>query len=61
MIDRVKLSKLILKRLVQDKKAITEKYNSTKDQIGYFVVDNLLPSELALEISRSFQTKTNLN
>ena len=53
-IDRAYLSKLILERLTKDKEAIKQQFEASKDKIGYFYIDNVLPDALAKSIHNQF-------
>ncbi|PQJ79307.1 2OG-Fe(II) oxygenase [Polaribacter porphyrae] len=54
MVDRTEISKLILKKLYENKKDLTKQFSKTKSGIGYFFIDNLLPNNLATEIHLNF-------
>src|SRR4051794_19065881 len=51
---RISLADHIVRRLSRDREIITEQYRNSAPDIGYFYVDDVLPSELAREIARSF-------
>jgi Rps23 Pro-64 3,4-dihydroxylase Tpa1-like proline 4-hydroxylase len=44
----------ILDRLIAESQSIRHSFETTRDAIGYFVVDDLLPVELATEIYNAF-------
>jgi len=52
--NRKEISSLIYKNLVENKKEIHQQFLSNKEQIGFFYVDDLLPTELALKIHACF-------
>jgi len=51
---RNEYSTLILQSLTENKEQLKKQFASSKSQIGYFFVDNLLPEELVLELCNSF-------
>ena len=57
---RVEFADLILDKILNQKEAIKNQYESTKDKIGYFWIDDLLPKELAMEIAEIFPDKTQM-
>jgi Rps23 Pro-64 3,4-dihydroxylase Tpa1-like proline 4-hydroxylase len=52
--NRQQYSDIIYDSLLQNKEALKAQYNANRNNIGYFYLDNLLPVELALEISTAF-------
>ncbi len=56
-LDRRAIADLILDRLVYDKEECQRAYTASKDRIGHFYVDNLLPEELAMSIYELFPTQ----
>ena len=52
--NRQNLANHILFRLQQEKYSVSESYNKSKDSIGHFFIDNLLPGEIADSIYASF-------
>ena len=54
IMNRNQYADIILQRLIDQKEEISQQYISSKDKIGYFWVDDLLPEELALEINQVF-------
>jgi Rps23 Pro-64 3,4-dihydroxylase Tpa1-like proline 4-hydroxylase len=54
MTNRNELANLILKRLEEVKGTVQIQFDETKSKIGYFFVDDLLPVEVALQLSHSF-------
>ena len=54
IMNRNQYADIILQRLIDQKEEISQQYNSSKDKIGYFWVDDLLPEELVLEINQVF-------
>jgi Rps23 Pro-64 3,4-dihydroxylase Tpa1-like proline 4-hydroxylase len=53
-INRAGLADLILSRLQQERRRIKAEFESSRDAIGYFVLDDLLPSDVARAIGRAF-------
>jgi Rps23 Pro-64 3,4-dihydroxylase Tpa1-like proline 4-hydroxylase len=51
---RKDLANLIYNKLLADEKTIQGTFNRTKDKIGYFFIDDLLPVEIAKYIYNSF-------
>ena len=45
---------LIYNSLLQNKEFLQKQYNKSRNTIGYFYIDNLLPEELVLEITNAF-------
>ena len=54
IINRVELAKLISDRINQDKESMKQEYEKSKNKIGRFYIDNLLPLEIAKEINNQF-------
>jgi len=54
---RKDLAQLILNRLTLDKVRIKTQYESSRHQIGYFFIDDLLPPELTTYINSQFPSK----
>lgn len=52
--NRTEIANLILTNLNENKDALKKQFLSSKDEIGYFYLDNLLPETLALEIYQNF-------
>lgn len=52
--DRHSYAELIYASLLQNKETLKQQYDSSRNQIGYFFLDDLLPEELALEIFAKF-------
>jgi Rps23 Pro-64 3,4-dihydroxylase Tpa1-like proline 4-hydroxylase len=53
-INRVELAKIILDKINQDRDSIKQHYKNSKNNIGYFYIDNLLPVEIAQHINIQF-------
>ena len=53
-ITRKEIANLIVLKLEENKSILKEKFLETKDTIGYFFVDDLLPEKYALDIYNSF-------
>lgn len=52
--DRIELAEIIYKK-VNDKKALLSKqFEASKEAIGYVIIDDLLPEEIALELHKIF-------
>lgn len=51
------IANLILAKLSQNKDKLKKQFEASNHQIGYFFLDDLLPSELALQIEEAFPTK----
>ncbi|WP_288763614.1 hypothetical protein [uncultured Weeksella sp.] len=54
---RKEFADLIVEKIEQNKKSIKQQYDQSKDSIGYFWVDDLLPEEWAMQINEKFPTK----
>jgi len=52
--NRQHYSEIIYNSLLQNKESLKEQYNTSRKQIGYFYLDNILPEELVLEITNAF-------
>lgn len=52
--NRIDISKLIAERLTAKTASLQQQFLESKDKIGYFFVDDLLPEELALAIHTNF-------
>lgn len=57
---RKEISDLILNRIIEVQNQIKIQYEESKNKIGYFWIDDLLPENLALEISTLFPTKAEM-
>ena len=53
-LNRTDLAQLIVNRIVQEKDRIKIQYEVSRNQIGYFFIDDLLPSEITEFISSQF-------
>jgi Rps23 Pro-64 3,4-dihydroxylase Tpa1-like proline 4-hydroxylase len=51
------IATLIFNRIFSEKEILKKKYSETKNGIGHFYIDDVLPEDLALEISEAFPTK----
>ena len=51
------ISTIIYNRLKDEKELLSKQFRETKEGIGYFFIDNLLPVELSQEISEVFPLK----
>ncbi len=54
---RKEFSDLILEKIKQNKDSIKKQFDQSKDTIGYFWIDDLLPEDLAMQINEKFPTK----
>ena len=54
--NRIEIAKLIFDNLNKNKEDLKSQFLKSKDAIGYFYLDDLLPAELALEIHNKFPT-----
>lgn len=54
LMDRNSIAQIIYLKISEDKEQLKVQYNYSKNQIGYFFIDDLLPEELALELYKSF-------
>lgn len=55
--DRIEIATLIADRLQAEQASTILKYAHTAAEIGHFVIDDLLPRDLALEIASAFPAK----
>ena len=60
MINRKELADLILNRLEHQKSDLIEQYRNSKNKIGYFFIDDLLPVDFVLEIYKNFPKSTEM-
>ena len=54
MRTRKQIETLILTSLLQNKQRLQEQFESSKDEIGYFVLDDLLPEDFVTEVYEAF-------
>jgi Rps23 Pro-64 3,4-dihydroxylase Tpa1-like proline 4-hydroxylase len=54
--NRGEIAHLICTKLISNKEALKTQFLESKETIGYFFIDDLLPKELALEIHNKFPT-----
>lgn len=52
--NRKEIASLIVKKLQEQESELKLQYEASKDKVGYFYIDNLLPLELAEEITDKF-------
>src|SRR5690606_4455186 len=57
---RIELADIIFSKIEKNKALLQEQYNNSKDTIGYFFIDNILPEKLALEISCLFPNSSEM-
>ena len=58
--NSVEISRLILQKLQTSQEILKEQYDHSKDRIGYFFIDELLPSDLAKKVAEVFPETGNL-
>ena len=51
---RAEIANIILKKLEEEKHSLKKTFAETKEQIGYFYIDNLLPNNLIEKASNAF-------
>lgn len=51
---RIELADIIFSKIEKNKASLQEQYNKSKDTIGYFFIDDVLPENLALQLSDFF-------
>ena len=56
-LHRTDLAQLIVNRIVQEKDRIKTQYEVSKNKIGYFFIDDLLPPEITEYINSQFPSK----
>jgi Rps23 Pro-64 3,4-dihydroxylase Tpa1-like proline 4-hydroxylase len=54
---RKEIALLIAEKLLLNKKDLKKQFSESKNKIGFFYLDNLLPKEVALEIYNKFPTQ----
>ncbi|MCF6226404.1 MAG: 2OG-Fe(II) oxygenase [Xanthomonadales bacterium] len=52
--NKTDLADLIFNKIKSEERSLRSQYESTKDQIGYLIIDNLLPSSVAKQINKAF-------
>ncbi len=52
--NKTALADLVFNRIKEEEASLRCQYENTKDQIGYFVIDNLLPDSVAKDIYKAF-------
>ncbi len=57
---RYELADLILVRIQEVRAVIQQQYSASKDQIGYFWIDDLLPEEIVQQISSVFPASSEM-
>lgn len=58
--NRTQIADLIINKLEMEKNAIKDSYNNSKDKIGFFVVDNLLPNVLVRRMYDCFPAPSSM-
>ncbi|MDG1310094.1 MAG: 2OG-Fe(II) oxygenase [Flavobacteriaceae bacterium] len=56
-LHRTYLAQLIVNRIIQEKDRIKTQYEESKNQIGYFYIDDLLSAEITEQIDSQFPSK----
>lgn len=51
---RVEFSDLIFSKIEENQEVLSKQFEASKDKIGFFYLDDLLPNEIANKISESF-------
>lgn len=51
---RDEIAQIILSKIEKNKASLQEQYQKTENQIGYFFIDDLLPEDLALQLTDCF-------
>lgn len=59
--NRFNISVLIEQKLQQEYAILKSQYQQSKNTIGYFYIDNLLPPELAIQIANCFPKENNFS
>ena len=54
MLDRKAIASLIVKKLTENKEELKSHFQKTKNDIGFFYIDELLPDELVKDIYKNF-------
>lgn len=54
MINRKEIALLIVEKLTNEKEALKALFQKSKNEIGFFYIDNLLPEKLVIEINKKF-------
>lgn len=57
---RKEFADLILNRIQEERKSIQQQFSASKDQIGYFWIDDLLPKEIAMNLSAIFPKESEM-
>ncbi|MCF6279188.1 MAG: 2OG-Fe(II) oxygenase [Flavobacteriaceae bacterium] len=57
--SRAEISKTIITKLIAEKESLKKQFSDSKNKIGYFYLDNLLPIELADKIHAKFPNTEN--
>ena len=52
--NRKQLADIIFSKLVKNKEILAKQFQDSKNEIGFFYIDDLLPEEVALQINESF-------
>ena len=56
MVDRKSIADLIVDRMNAEKPRMMEQYSASKEDVGYFYIDDLLPEHIALNVRSKFPT-----
>jgi len=57
--SRKEIATLIVEKLLSRKEDLKKQFSETKNEVGFFVIDNLLPDEFVLEIYKIFPSIDN--
>ena len=52
--NRKEIAALLVDRITEEQHYLKKQYQESQDKIGYFIIDSLLPEDLALEIFSAF-------
>lgn len=54
LLDKQAISDVIYNHIFANKQSLIDQFNKSKEAIGYFYIDNVLPEDLALECAKVF-------
>ena len=57
---QIEIADIIVKRLEEERQSLSTEFNSTEANIGYFVLDDLLPEELVRQLDEVFPDATTM-
>ncbi|SDB48100.1 Proline 4-hydroxylase (includes Rps23 Pro-64 3,4-dihydroxylase Tpa1), contains SM-20 domain [Flavobacteriaceae bacterium MAR_2010_188] len=58
--SREEISRLILDKIASEKEALNANFDKSKNNIGYFIIDDLLPIEIAAKCFENFPKKADM-